>query len=124
MTTHMKAPSGTGTLAFCRAPGATVTNVPEHVDCEDCNRLVFAARLCSNPAPVVEEDRKNTHYDAGGIETIDVIRAKLTPEQFKGFCLGNAIKYTLRANFKGAFAADADKAADYTMWLSEHTKGR
>ena len=45
-------------------------------------------------------DKKASYYDAGGIETIDIIRAKLTPEQFKGYILGNVIKRACRANFK------------------------
>jgi len=45
-------------------------------------------------------DPKSTYYDAGGIETIEIIKAKLTPEQFIGFCLGNALKYMCRANWK------------------------
>lgn len=45
-------------------------------------------------------DPKSTYYDAGGIETLEVIRAKLTPEQYTGYCLGNTIKYICRANFK------------------------
>ena len=45
-------------------------------------------------------DPKSTYYDAGGIETMDIIRAKLTPEQFKGFLLGNSLKYLCRVNFK------------------------
>ena len=41
------------------------------------------------------------HYTSGGIETIAYLRAKLTPEQFAGFCLGNALKYLSRAGLKG-----------------------
>ncbi|MFS1513658.1 DUF3310 domain-containing protein [Chengkuizengella sp. SCS-71B] len=41
------------------------------------------------------------HYIAGGIETIDFMKAKLTDEQFKGFCLGNVIKYCSRHEKKG-----------------------
>jgi len=33
-----------------------------------------------------------THYKAGGVETIDFLRAKLTPEEFAGFCKANVIK--------------------------------
>lgn len=58
-------------------------------------------------------DPKSDYYDAGGIEVIDIIRAKLTPEQFTGYLLGNAIKYILRANHKGDFERDLDKARVY-----------
>ena len=62
-------------------------------------------------------DPQSRYYDAGGIETQDIIRAKLTPEQYKGWLLGNTIKYSCRLNFKGSAARDADKLAFYTMWL-------
>jgi len=65
-------------------------------------------------------DGKSTHYDAGGIETLNIIRAKLTPEQYNGYLLGNAIKYTCRLNFKGSPGRDAEKAANYLRWLAEY----
>jgi hypothetical protein len=59
----------------------------------------------------------NTHYDVGGISVIDVIKNKLTPEQYEGFLLGNAIKYALRMNHKGSKKADAGKLKEYSEWL-------
>ena len=43
-----------------------------------------------------------SHYTLPGltIESVDVIRAVLTPEEFKGWCKGNALKYSLRAGRK------------------------
>ena len=41
------------------------------------------------------------HYTAGGIECIDAIQSALTPEEFAGYCKGNAIKYIWRMNHKG-----------------------
>ncbi len=70
-------------------------------------------------------DPKSSHYDAGGIETMEILRAKLTPEQFKGFCLGNALKYLSRANFKGDFKRDIEKAGIYIREMEKtisHTK--
>ena len=58
-----------------------------------------------------------THYKAGGVETIDFLRAKLTPEEFAGFCKGNVIKYLSRAELKGG-AEDYCKAAWYASWLA------
>lgn len=57
------------------------------------------------------------HYKAGGIETIDYLRAKLTPEEFRGFLKGNAIKYLTRAERKGG-AEDYGKAAWYASMLA------
>ena len=41
------------------------------------------------------------HYTAGGIECIDAIQAALTPEEFRGYCKGNALKYVWRERHKG-----------------------
>lgn len=62
-------------------------------------------------------DDKSTYYDAGGIETIEIIKAKLTPEQFKGFLLGNVIKYACRVNHKGQAERDLEKIRHYTDLL-------
>ena len=64
-------------------------------------------------------DPKSCYYDAGGISTMDVIKAKLTDEQFKGFLLGNQIKYSCRLNHKGDPSRDAEKAANYSRLLKE-----
>ena len=59
------------------------------------------------------------HYKVGGIESIDVIRAKLSPEAYRGFCLGNAMKYVHRAGHKDAAVDDAKKAIVYLEWFAE-----
>jgi hypothetical protein len=41
------------------------------------------------------------HYKQGDIECIDAIEAALTPEEFRGYCKGNIIKYTWRERMKG-----------------------
>lgn len=54
------------------------------------------------------------HYDLfPGQQSIDVIQAALTPEEFAGFCKGNALKYRLRAGEKGDAAEDLAKANWY-----------
>lgn len=67
----------------------------------------------------MSKDQKSSYYDEGGIEVLDVIKAKLTPEQYKGYLLGNSIKYALRANFKGTKERDIEKLANYSRWLKE-----
>jgi hypothetical protein len=53
------------------------------------------------------------HYKFGGIETIDYLQAKLSPEEFAGFCRGNALKYLSRAGHKDDAAQDYRKAIWY-----------
>jgi len=52
------------------------------------------------------------HYKKGSIECIDIIEAMLTPEEFKGYCKGNAIKYIYREDHKDANLEDLGK----TIW--------
>jgi len=63
----------------------------------------------------VLEDLVNNpnHYQSegnGGIECIDAIQAALTAEEFQGFCKGNNIKYTWRANRKKQAGTDFNSA--------------
>lgn len=53
------------------------------------------------------------HYKVGGIEAIDYIQAKLTAEEFAGYCKGNALKYISRAPHKKDAIEDLRKAIWY-----------
>lgn len=60
------------------------------------------------------------HYMNGLIETIDVIKMALTPEEFRGFLKGNVLKYELRAPYKHETPdEDYQKAKDYFNLLEE-----
>ena len=52
------------------------------------------------------------HYKTGGIETIDIVKAKLSKQEFLGFCKANIIKYVTRANYKNGLE-DYKKAQWY-----------
>lgn len=67
----------------------------------------------------MSRDKESNYYDQGGIETLDVIKAKLTEEQYEGYLLGNSIKYTLRANWKDNRLRDLEKASNYIKWFIE-----
>lgn len=55
-----------------------------------------------------------SHYTAYPVEVIDMIRAVLGDEGFKAYCLGNEVKYRMRAGLKGDNAAeDIAKAMQY-----------
>ena len=75
-------------------------------------------------------DSKNTnevynpeHYKLDGlnIEVVDVIRAVLTDEEFKGGCKGNALKYLMRAGKKDKSKEKQDfaKAGVFISWLTD-----
>ena len=52
------------------------------------------------------------HYNRHGIECIQAIRAALTDEEFKVYCKGDVLKYTLRDDYKNKLE-DLKKAEWY-----------
>jgi len=64
-------------------------------------------------------DPKSTYYDAGGIETIEIIKAKSLPNQFMGYLICNIIKYACRLNFKGQMLRDIEKIITYATMLKD-----
>ena len=61
------------------------------------------------------------HYQVlDGVESIEIISSSMTAEQFKGFCLGNIIKYRLRAGNKDKLQQDIDKADFYKKLYVQH----
>ena len=67
------------------------------------------------PSAARELVAMSDHYRHGDIECIDAIRAALTPEEFRGFCKGNIIKYAWRERAKGG-DQDLIKLQNYATW--------
>ena len=76
--------------------------------------------------PSVEDDgvKQPSHYQLfEGVEAIEVIARSMTQEMFKGYCLGNILKYRLRAGKKSELATlekDMAKAAFYLELYEKH----
>lgn len=68
-----------------------------------------------------EEVNHPAHYGGEGspYETIKVLEAKLTRDEFIGFCKGSAIKYLDRANHKNVPIQDYKKAEWYLKRLND-----
>jgi len=65
--------------------------------------------------------RNPSHYKLlGDFESITVIASAMTDDQWFGFCLGNIIKYRLRAGNKGALVQDIAKADFYEELYENH----
>lgn len=63
------------------------------------------------------------HYTDGGIECIDALRATLTPEEFRGYCKGNAF-CCMCVTEQTLWPAARDLAQRYLdALLGEHTRG-
>ena len=68
------------------------------------------------PDPV----KQPSHYTVGGIETIDYMAAKASPQEFRGHLRLTALKYLSRAGHKDDALQDYRKAAVYLDWLIKH----
>lgn len=58
------------------------------------------------------------HYNQHAMECIDALRLILTKPEFRGFCLGNMVKYRWRRGGKGKAGEDMKKADWYESELS------
>lgn len=82
------------------------------------------ARAIVNPQitdAVTQANRKQVggdHYMNMGVQPWKAMESWMTPEEFRGFLKGNAIKYLARSNTKGG-AMDVRKAGHYIEKLSE-----
>lgn len=77
-----------------------------------------------NSRPYVDqEDMVNSpkHYTSGQYEVIDVIKDWLTPEEFRGYIKGNAIKYVSRERYKNG-DEDLFKTIFYLNYLMNDKK--
>jgi hypothetical protein len=62
------------------------------------------------------------HYTHGGIETIDYMEAKATPEEFAGHLRLTALKYLSRTGYKDNALQDLKKAQWYVNRLVAYSE--
>lgn len=117
-------------------PVATSTTSEHHQLCDfmlsncvercDCKTEEFKKRMLKLEA---DDDgvRKPSHYQVfDGVESIEIIARSMTVSEFRGFCMGNVLKYRLRAGKKSELATmekDLNKAAFYQELFDLH-KGK
>ena len=79
---------------------------------------------CSPKEPIAGSPEEATHYH-GAVEPIELMQAILTPDEFKGFLKGNAIKYAFRAGRKAGESTEKDKTKFmvYSKWLYNYQHG-
>lgn len=101
--------------AICRScVNVNVGCAPDAVN--TCSR--YASNYLTTVSSKSDEVNHPNHYNQGGIECIDCIRASMSPEGFQDYCKGNVIKYIHRWRFKGGIQ-DLHKAQVYLNWLIE-----
>lgn len=67
---------------------------------DDQSNDILAYRVVGEQ-PKPDNVNSPSHYKQGSVECIDAIEAALTPEEFRGYCKGNALKYIWRERHKG-----------------------
>ena len=63
------------------------------------------------------------HYTNNGIQPIEIMKANMTKEKYRGFLEGNVLKYPLRYEDKNGLE-DLKKAKTYLTWLIEDIEER
>jgi hypothetical protein len=88
--------------------------------CPNCYINISKFRLGNSPqksgASKMKIERDVPHYSVGGLETIEIMKAKFTPEEFRGYLKGNVVKYIFRYRHKDGLR-DLQKATTYLNWL-------
>ncbi|HBM2443541.1 TPA: DUF3310 domain-containing protein [Enterobacter hormaechei subsp. xiangfangensis] len=88
------------------------------IGCDYCNRIAVRAK-----AAALDPVNQPQHYQFfPDLEAIEVIARSTTQEQFYGYCLGNRLKYRLRAGNKDKLEQDIAKSDKY-LELYEEYKG-
>ena len=95
-----------------------VRGVPGWWDYRDFN--LVRGRV-SNSSGTVDVVNSPKHYQFfTDLEAIEVIARSMTREQFYGYCLGNRLKYRLRAGNKDKLEQDIAKSDKYLELYEKH----
>lgn len=104
-----------------------VCNCERDYDTSDGHALDCAIHSCNTKDNMIDGVRKPSHYQVfDGVESIEIIARSMTVSEFRGFCMGNVLKYRLRAGKKSELATmekDLNKAAFYQELFDLH-KGK
>jgi len=60
------------------------------------------------------------HYLKLGYECIELIASSLSKEAFRGYCMGNFLKYRFRMGDKDELMQDFDKSKEYLMLYDKY----
>ncbi len=92
-----------------RKPGRLIASYPPNWDGEYDDPYTL---------PLDEQVNHPAHYTQGKIECIEAIEAALTPEEYRGYLKGTAIKYIWREKYKGG-----DESLQKADWFIRRAYG-
>lgn len=84
-------------------------------------QLISTTRLPKSKPKAPDAVDSPKHYQFfPDLEAIEVIARSMTQEQFYGYCLGNRLKYRLRAGNKDNLEQDIAKSDKYSELYEQH----
>lgn len=96
---------------------STVGENGQNIDvCSECKVLCNPVFFTEKPLEIIDQVdpiKDSQHFKSGGIEDIEIIRAKLSPTEFAGYLKGNVLRYMTRAGKKGSQLVDLKSAYYY-----------
>lgn len=96
-------------------------NEPQFGKNEDGSMKLIKSNNSAIPNSCEDVVNKPSHYQFfEGVEVIEIIASSMTREQFKGYCLGNRIKYRLRAGNKDKLEQEIAKSDKYVELYDEY----
>lgn len=112
-------------VALVKWPSRTHSEVSHSVSA----LMVTSQAQDTQSKPPVADDgvRQPSYYQVfPGLESIEVIARSMTEAEFRGFCMGNTLKYRMRAGKKSDLASiEKDLAkADFYKELFDQHKGK
>lgn len=114
---------------YCHTTGTWLDNylVNEHLKSVTLFpdfRYVDEASVITDTSTTADDVRQPSHYQVfPDVESIEIIARSMTRAEFKGFCMGNVLKYRLRAGKKSELATmekDLKKADFYKELFEQH----
>lgn len=107
-----------GDEVICYGLSCEICPMVDHVSGNGKYNTLRDLRASMGTVGTCSEDdgvRKPSHYQVfDGVESIEIIARSMTVSEFRGFCMGNVLKYRLRAGKKSELATmekDLNKAA-------------
>lgn len=108
-------------LGMCALAGGYVGYIIRDISVNGANQTIESKVEHVNHGEIDMVNKPPHYMLANGMESIEVIRATLTNEEYLGWCKGNALKYQFRAGKKNSDKTKEDyqKAEFYIKELQK-----
>lgn len=109
-------------ICTCSKTKRNFEDWPAH-DIAAAYELIKDKQPAETPVTMPGTATSATHYQLFLEQPIELMQKLMSPEEFRGFLLGNVIKYSLRFGHKDDIKSEAGKIAQYGKWLQQAVNG-